>query len=189
MHGRIIQRIFSILDSHKSSRLLISFFAQSWYFFQILSFRESAIFCSVSQCSLPSFLQFRTHSLGVIYSLYSSWYLRSLRNGWRCYPILLSVCFFWSTSCWYCPTPMDLASIFTSSAKGSANLRPMEIKQFTHSHVITRELVSGTTGWIHRSTCFETTKTWIGLSKAIFLMKNSVSRLAVPFPIEMASML
>ncbi len=32
----------------------------------------------------------------------------------------------WSTSCWYCPTPIDLGSIFTSSASGSISRRPME---------------------------------------------------------------
>ena len=36
---------------------------------------------------------------------------------------LSAVC---STSCWYCPTPMDLGSIFTSSASGSIRRRPME---------------------------------------------------------------
>ena len=29
----------------------------------------------------------------------------------------------WLTSCWYCPTPMDLGSILTSSAKGSCKRR------------------------------------------------------------------
>jgi len=33
----------------------------------------------------------------------------------------------WCTSCWYCPTPMDFGSIFTSSASGSCNLLAMEI--------------------------------------------------------------
>ena len=32
----------------------------------------------------------------------------------------------WLTSCWYCPTPIDLGSIFTSSASGSCRRRPME---------------------------------------------------------------
>ena len=29
-------------------------------------------------------------------------------------------------SCWYCPTPMDLGSIFTSSARGSWSRRAMD---------------------------------------------------------------
>ena len=33
--------------------------------------------------------------------------------------------FDWSTSCWYCPTPMLFGSIFTSSARGSMSRRPM----------------------------------------------------------------
>ncbi|OPZ31952.1 MAG: hypothetical protein BWY99_02861 [Synergistetes bacterium ADurb.BinA166] len=33
---------------------------------------------------------------------------------------------FWSTSCWYCPTPMDLGSILISSDSGSSSLRPMD---------------------------------------------------------------
>ncbi len=32
----------------------------------------------------------------------------------------------WLTSCWYWPTPMDLGSIFTSSASGSCSRRPIE---------------------------------------------------------------
>ena len=32
----------------------------------------------------------------------------------------------WLTSCWYCPTPMLLGSIFTSSASGSCSLRAIE---------------------------------------------------------------
>ena len=31
----------------------------------------------------------------------------------------------WFTSCWYWPTPMDLGSIFTSSASGSCKRRAM----------------------------------------------------------------
>ena len=38
-----------------------------------------------------------------------------------------SLNFFWFKSCWYKPTPMDLGSIFTSSARGSCNLLPIEI--------------------------------------------------------------
>jgi hypothetical protein len=30
------------------------------------------------------------------------------------------------TSCWYCPTPIDFGSIFTSSASGSCSRRAME---------------------------------------------------------------
>ncbi len=32
----------------------------------------------------------------------------------------------WVTSCWYWPTPMDLGSIFTSSASGSCRRRAMD---------------------------------------------------------------
>ena len=32
----------------------------------------------------------------------------------------------WSTSCWYCPTPMALGSIFTNSASGSCRRRAMD---------------------------------------------------------------
>ena len=31
----------------------------------------------------------------------------------------------WGISCWYCPTPMALGSIFTSSARGSWSRRAM----------------------------------------------------------------
>ena len=33
---------------------------------------------------------------------------------------------FLGISCWYCPTPMALGSIFTSSARGSCSRRAME---------------------------------------------------------------
>lgn len=33
---------------------------------------------------------------------------------------------FWSTSCWYWPTPMDFGSSLTSSESGSMRRRPME---------------------------------------------------------------
>ena len=34
--------------------------------------------------------------------------------------------FVWSTSCWYCPTPIDFGSILTSSANGSVKRLPMD---------------------------------------------------------------
>ncbi len=37
-------------------------------------------------------------------------------------PCRASLSFFWFISCWYCPTPIDLGSIFTSSARGSCSL-------------------------------------------------------------------
>ena len=33
---------------------------------------------------------------------------------------------YWSTSCWYCPTPIDFGSIFTSSASGSCSRRAID---------------------------------------------------------------
>ena len=42
-------------------------------------------------------------------------------------PVKLSDNFFWFTSCWYWPTPIAFGSIFTSSARGSCNLRAIEI--------------------------------------------------------------
>ena len=42
-------------------------------------------------------------------------------------PVKLSDSFFWSTSCWYCPTPIAFGSIFTSSANGSCNLLAIDI--------------------------------------------------------------
>ena len=33
---------------------------------------------------------------------------------------------FCSMSCWYCPTPIDFGSIFTSSASGSCTRRAIE---------------------------------------------------------------
>ena len=42
-------------------------------------------------------------------------------------PVRLSVNLFWSTSCWYCPTPIAFGSIFTNSARGSCNLLAIEI--------------------------------------------------------------
>ena len=35
--------------------------------------------------------------------------------------------FFWFMSCWYWPTPIDLGSIFTSSARGSCRRLAIEI--------------------------------------------------------------
>ena len=42
-------------------------------------------------------------------------------------PVKLSVNLFWLTSCWYCPTPIDFGSIFTSSDNGSCNLLAIDI--------------------------------------------------------------
>ena len=40
---------------------------------------------------------------------------------------------FWGISCWYCPTPMALGSIFTNSASGSCIRRAMDtaLRRFT----------------------------------------------------------
>ena len=37
-----------------------------------------------------------------------------------------SLSLFWFTSCWYCPTPIDFGSIFTSSLIGSCILLAIE---------------------------------------------------------------
>ena len=42
-------------------------------------------------------------------------------------PLKLSESLFWLTSCWYCPTPIDFGSIFTSSASGSWSLLAIDI--------------------------------------------------------------
>ena len=42
-----------------------------------------------------------------------------------------SLSFVWSTSCWYCPTPIDFGSILTNSAKGSDNRLPIETEPRT----------------------------------------------------------
>ena len=42
-------------------------------------------------------------------------------------PVRLSFNVFWFTSCWYCPTPIALGSIFTSSANGSCSLLAIDI--------------------------------------------------------------
>ena len=42
-------------------------------------------------------------------------------------PVKLSDNCFWSTSCWYCPTPIAFGSILTSSAKGSCKRLAIEI--------------------------------------------------------------
>lgn len=38
---------------------------------------------------------------------------------------------FWSTSCWYWPTPIDLGSSLTSSESGSMSLLPMDTAPLT----------------------------------------------------------
>ena len=38
-----------------------------------------------------------------------------------------SLNFFWETSCWYWPTPIDLGSILTSSLSGSCSLLAIDI--------------------------------------------------------------
>ena len=48
-------------------------------------------------------------------------FTQSSTTPWRA-----SLRFFWFISCWYCPTPIDLGSILTSSASGSCRRRAMD---------------------------------------------------------------
>jgi hypothetical protein len=95
-------------------------------------------------------------------------------------------------SCWYCPTPIDRGSIFTSSARGSCRRRAMETAP-------RRETSMPGSSWEAYADAEYTdapasdTITLVRSSSGCFLIRSvasrSVSREAVPLPIAIRSTL
>ena len=120
-----------------------------------------------------------------MFTLTPTWFTQESTTSSRLF--LSPVC---ETSCWYCPTPMLLGSIFTSSASGSCSRRAIEMAPRT---VTSRSgnssraaslalytlapasltITTGTSSW-----------KWRSASRT----NDSVSRPAVPFPTATARM-
>ena len=93
----------------------------------------------------------------------------------------------WLTSCWYWPTPIDLGSIFTSSASGSCRRRAMETapRSETSSSGSSREANSDAE---YTDAPASDTTMLVSFSSGRSLIRSraslSVSREAVPLPME-----
>ena len=95
---------------------------------------------------------------------------------------------FWSTSCWYCPTPIALGSIFVSSANGSWTLWAILIAPL----IVTSR--SGYSSWANleaeytEAQASEVMMYWV--FRSFFLIKSATtfsdSLLAVQFPITIS---
>ena len=95
----------------------------------------------------------------------------------------------WSTSCWYCPTPIDWGTIFTNSARGSISLRPIDTAPRTVTSLSGNSLLaSGDAEYIDAPLSL-TMKTSTLRRKRNDCKNCSVSRLAVPLPNAIASIL
>ncbi len=102
----------------------------------------------------------------------------------------LRASFSWDTSCWYWPTPIDLGSIFTSSASGSCRRRAMDTAP-------RRDTSSSGNSFAASSEAEYTdapaslTMILVSFMPGYFLISSpaslSVSRLAVPLPMAISS--
>ena len=103
-------------------------------------------------------------------------------------PPSASESFFWFISCWYCPTPIDFGSIFTSSASGSCSLRAIEVallcptSKFGNSSVAS--LLAEYTDAPASFTMMYCTFTGISFNSSTITCSDS--RDAVPFPSEIS---
>ena len=101
-------------------------------------------------------------------------------------PVRDSPSFFWFMSCWYCPTPMDLGSIFTSSASGSWSLLAMEAALLCPTSNFGNSSVASLLAEYTEAPASLTITycTFSGISFKRSTMNCSDSREAVPFPRE-----
>src|SRR5512140_2208540 len=93
----------------------------------------------------------------------------------------------WLTSCWYWPTPMDLGSIFTSSASGSCKRRAMDTAPRKLTSSSDNSLEANSDAEYTDAPASETTilvmfHSWRSLIRSRASL--SVSREAVPLPME-----
>ncbi len=93
-------------------------------------------------------------------------------------------------SCWYWPTPIDFGSIFTSSASGSWSRRAMDTAPRSDTSMSGSSCEAKAEAEYTEAPASET-MTLVSFSSGCAAMRSaaslSVSRDAVPFPIEISS--
>ena len=103
----------------------------------------------------------------------------SERASWNC-----------PTSCWYCPTPMDFGSIFTSSASGSCRRRAMDTAPRRDTSMSGSSREANSDAEYTDAPASETTIE-LSFSSGRSLIKScaslSVSREPVPLPMEISA--
>ena len=103
-------------------------------------------------------------------------------------PERASLNFFWFISCWYCPTPIALGSIFTSSASGSCSRLAIEAALLCPtSNLGNSSLASLLAEYTDAPASLTITYcTFCGISFNSSTINCSDSREAVPFPREIS---
>src|SRR2546427_555047 len=99
---------------------------------------------------------------------------------------------YWSTSCWYWPTPIALGSILTSSASGSCRRRAIDTAPRSDTSSSGNSLAANSEAeYTDAPASLTTTFCSFGLAAALIASPASlsVSRLAVPLPIAISSTL
>ena len=168
---------FSIMNSNESCSLLV--FLPIGYFFFSCFLSSKVRFPTISYDIFPPFF---TNSRNVTQQRFTS----SIDVNPTEFTQLITVLsnadcnLVWSTSCWYCPTPIDFGSIL-NSANGSESLLPIETEPRTVYIVIWKFFSRNFTRRINDAPASRNYKNLNGFIKSNFLMKNSVSREAVPF--------
>lgn len=94
------------------------------------------------------------------------------------------------TSCWYCPTPIDFGSIFTSSASGSCRRRAIDTAPRSDTSMPGSSCDANADAEYTDAPASDTTA-FVSFSSGCFLISSSaslsVSRDAVPLPIAISS--
>ena len=97
-----------------------------------------------------------------------------------------SLSFFWFISCWYCPTPIDLGSIFTSSANGSCSRLAIDTALRCPTSKFGNSSVASLLAEYTEAPASLTMTYWIGrlssFNKSTITISDSLD--AVPFPRE-----
>ncbi|MNV38823.1 hypothetical protein D3C71_1303860 [compost metagenome] len=99
---------------------------------------------------------------------------------------------YWSTSCWYWPTPIALGSILTSSASGSCRRRAMDTAPRMDTSRSGNSLAANSEAEYTDAPASLTTTFCSRVSPSALMTSPaslSVSRLAVPLPIAISSTL
>ena len=95
--------------------------------------------------------------------------------------------FVWSTSCWYCPTPILFGSIFTNSARGSISRLPIDTAPRTVTSSIGNSSRAVSEAEYTEAPSSLTTNCFISSARCSERTNAEVSRLAVPLPMAIAS--
>ncbi len=96
------------------------------------------------------------------------------------------------TSCWYWPTPMDLGSIFTSSASGSCRRRAIETAPRSDTSISGSSCEAYAEAEYTEAPASDTTilvGLFSGMREISSVASASVSREAVPLPMAISSTL